>query len=316
MGSSREVIITHDVADFDGVAAGVAAAKLHPGAVRLGRRLLSAEVRRYLDVHGARFGLVSLEEIDQSAVTRMICVDVRRRSRISPDFDILLRRRDAGDPHLTVCIYDHHADSDDDLRGDEEFVEPLGAVTTLMVERLQEREIAIDAQEATLMALAIHADTGSLTFESTRARDATALAWLLEQGASPTEVDRFLRPEFGASQRELLGRVLAAIETEDIAGHHVGISITPLRRSISAMAPLTSEAGRLADAGTLFAIYPVGSKRVQVIARSKDADLDVGRIMATLGGGGHPGAGSATLRDLTAQQVRTKILEALNHALN
>jgi tRNA nucleotidyltransferase (CCA-adding enzyme) len=38
--------------------------------------------------------------------------------------------------------------------------------------------------EATLLALGVHSDTGSLTYDSASARDGRALAWLMEKGAS------------------------------------------------------------------------------------------------------------------------------------
>jgi hypothetical protein len=58
----------------------------------------------------------------------------------------------------------------------------IGSVSTLIAERLMYDGLT-DAK-ATFLALCIHADTGSLCFESTTHRDAKALAWLMDQGAS------------------------------------------------------------------------------------------------------------------------------------
>ncbi|MDQ7056186.1 MAG: DHHA1 domain-containing protein [Persephonella sp.] len=45
-------------------------------------------------------------------------------------------------------------------------------------------------------------------------------------------------------------------------------------------------------------------------ARSKDREIDVGKIMSYLGGGGHPFAASATVKGMTVQEIKNYI-EAL-----
>jgi hypothetical protein len=62
----------------------------------------------------------------------------------------------------------------------------VGSVSTLIVERLMD-DVLSDV-EATFLALQIHADTGSLCFESTTPRIAKALAWLMDQGASQANI--------------------------------------------------------------------------------------------------------------------------------
>jgi hypothetical protein len=62
----------------------------------------------------------------------------------------------------------------------------VGSVSTLIVERLMDG--ILPDVEATFLALQIHADTGSLCFESTTPRDANALAWLMDQGASQADI--------------------------------------------------------------------------------------------------------------------------------
>lgn len=315
MGSSLSIIVTHDVSDFDGIAAAVAARKLYPDARMLRRRLQSSDVRAYLGIHGDRFEFEPFESIDQQSVRRLICVDLRRRSRLSPDFDPLLARIDAGDPDLSVHVYDHHAPSPDDLHGEVEMVEQTGAVMTQLLELLRQQGLPVDPVEATLFALGIYADTGALTYATTTPRDARAVAWLLEHGANLQVIERYMRPDFGAPQRALLAQLLSDVEVERVAGLDIGVVVAPLRRTISAMAPVTSEALRLSSTPALFAIYPVGSKRIQVIARASSPTLDVGAIMTMLGGGGHPSAGSTTVRGSNVQQVRARILEAVRQQM-
>lgn len=46
----------------------------------------------------------------------------------------------------------------------------MGSVSTIITERLQERGLQMEEAEATLLALGVHSDTGSLTFDSATAR--------------------------------------------------------------------------------------------------------------------------------------------------
>jgi hypothetical protein len=62
----------------------------------------------------------------------------------------------------------------------------VGSVSTLIVERLMDG--VLSDVEATFLALQIHADSGSLCFESTTPRDVKALAWLMDQGASQADI--------------------------------------------------------------------------------------------------------------------------------
>ena len=58
-----------------------------------------------------------------------------------------------------------------------------GSLVTLLVRIIAERGIAVTPFEATVFALGIHEDTGSLTFATTTTRDAEALAYCMRAGA-------------------------------------------------------------------------------------------------------------------------------------
>ncbi len=77
------------------------------------------------------------------------------------------------------------------LHATEVVVEPVGSTTTLIVERLRDADVTPSVPEATLYVLGIRADTGGLAYETTTARDADALAWLLRKGASQAAIAEF-----------------------------------------------------------------------------------------------------------------------------
>ena len=67
-----------------------------------------------------------------------------------------------------------------------------GSLVTLLVHIIAEREIAVTPFEATVFALGIHEDTGSLTFSTTTPRDAEALAFCMRRGADTTVLEKWL----------------------------------------------------------------------------------------------------------------------------
>ncbi len=304
-----EVIVTHPNADFDALASQVAASKLYRAAVMVRTRKVSRTVRDFLALHKEHFELLTPEEIDQSAVTRMIVVDVRRESRLR-DFKPLVERARAGDPSLEVIIYDHHHEAPDDLRGRVERIEPLGATTTMLVEQIVARGLPMSAMEATLYALGIYSDTGALTYRSTTPRDAKLAATLLARGASLATLGFFLRPPMDQQQRRVLGELVGQCVEVDLGGVHVGVGAVELKRIIPGLSEVTQEVLALERFEALFALFCRGSE-VTIIARSQVPYIDAGNIMQALGGGGHPGAGAAKIKDASAEEVRARLLEQI-----
>ncbi|MEW6187268.1 MAG: CBS domain-containing protein, partial [Thermodesulfobacteriota bacterium] len=56
--------------------------------------------------------------------------------------------------------------------------------------------------------------------------------------------------------------------------------------------------------------------RVYMVARSRIREINVGEILFTFGGGGHPFAASATIKDLTLVQVEEKLIGQLRSRIN
>lgn len=309
-----DVIITHANADFDAFASQVAAQMLYPEAhIVLGRRV-GRPVRDFLALHKDRFKPVRFTELDLTEVTRVILVDVRRADRLKEYATLIDRIRDPEDP-VEVHIYDHHPATPVDLVGDLEVVEPVGSATTLLIEALLARDgvtVEPDTVEATLMAIGIHSDTGSLTYANTDARDAHALAWLLEQGASLKMINRYLSSSMSPVQRDVLSRILSEGEVYDVGrGVRIGIAIVPLERSVDNLAAITSQAMELAGHPALFALFPIKKKKVQVVARASATFVNVAEVLRNFGGGGHAGAGAAVVKKGDPEVIRTTILDAL-----
>ncbi len=306
-----ELIVTHDLTDFDGFASAVAARKLYPGAtIGLGRRL-SPALRDYLAIHSDRFDAKRFSEIDQTRVSKLIVVDVRRANRLKA-FEVLSKRIAERDPTLEIHVYDHHSTGDDDLVATMEVVEPVGSATTLLVERIKQAGIPVDVEEATLFALGIYADTGSLKYPGTSGRDARAVGWLLDQGGNLKTLNRYLRPAYGPEERRILTLLLSSVEMMRFGGIDVGFANVAVDRSASGLGELTSHATEFNDCAALFALYTIREKHVQVVARSRSRAIDASALLRPFGGGGHASAAAAFVKGGNADELRAAIVDALN----
>lgn len=302
------VIVTHESADFDALASTVAALKLYPGSqIVLGRRVAPA-VRDFLALHKDSFSFKFWSDIDFTQVSEAVIVDVRQARRLSA-YAPLAERIRAGE--VKTFIWDHHAASGDDLHGDWELVQPVGSTATLLIEEIQRRELKLTHLEATLLALGIYTDTGSLTYAGTTPRDAQAVSYLLANGASLKMVNRYLRSALSENQRAVLSELLGAVQVYEISGVDVGFGVVELDRNVDGLAAVTTQVIRLEGHAALFALYRRKNK-LQVIGRARVPYLDVGAVLRELGGGGHPGAGSANIKGGDPDEVRARLLEVLN----
>jgi len=92
----------------------------------------------------------------------------------------------------------------------------VGATTTLIVEALQKAQIKPNSMAATVMALGIHVDTGSLTFAGSTPRDAYALAWLMTCAANIKTIAQYCQPSFSPRLQELFSLAWENLEIKRI----------------------------------------------------------------------------------------------------
>lgn len=290
-----KVVIAHESADFDAFAAAALATRLYEGAVYVATGGFGRGVRAFATLHRDRFGYVDVSAVDWPSVSLAVLVDVRRLSRLDK-VRALRERITRGDPTLSVHVWDHHAASAEDAPAQRAVVERVGSTTTLLLEALRERGMDVDHVEATLYSLAIHADTGSLTFANTTARDAEALAWLMAKGADLAVINRFLNPPWSALQREALSLALESMVVRAVRGARVGFTTATIASQCEGLDEVTSELMRLSECDALFTLWSQGTK-LRVIARSKVGLVDVSRALSELGGGGHSTAATVSVRE-------------------
>ncbi|MFV2082404.1 MAG: bifunctional oligoribonuclease/PAP phosphatase NrnA, partial [bacterium] len=301
-----DVITTHLNADFDALASMVAARKLYPEALMVFPGSQEKNLREFfIKSTLVSFPFARLRDIDMDTVTRLILVDINMKGRIGP-FDKI-----AGKKGVELHIYDHHPRTDQDYSGDLEVVEDVGATTTILVEILRRRRYKISPEEATVFALGIYEDTGSLTFASTTPRDLRAVAFLKEKGAHLEIIPAFIGRDLDAEQISLLNDLLQSIEIQDIHGLPIALAASSTDEYIGDLAVLVHKMVDMENLEVLITLVRM-EDRVILVARSRQPEVNVAKICEEFGGGGHPSAASATIRELTLVQVREKLLIILD----
>jgi tRNA nucleotidyltransferase (CCA-adding enzyme) len=299
------VITCHTTADFDALASMLAAKKLYPEAVAVFPGAQEKNLRNFfLQSTIYALDITRVKQVDLDRIQRLVLVDTRQKSRIGKFKEIV------DHPEVEIHVYDHHPDSKDDIQGRINLVRTTGANVTLMVDLLQERGITLTEEEATILAVGIYEDTGSFTFASTTPQDFAAAAWLLEQGANLNLVADLITHELTSEQITLLGDLLQAAEYVNFRGVEIVVSRVSTDAYVGDFAVLVHKFMDMENLGVLFALARM-EDRIYVVARSRISEVNVGQILSHLGGGGHPTAASATIKDLTLTQVHQKLLMLL-----
>ena len=323
-----DLILCHTTADFDALGAAVGLTRLKPGAKVVLTGGAHPAVRDFLALHRDEYALIERRAVNPDKIHSLAVVDTQKRARLGKAaewFDL---------PQVkSIEIYDHHPGIETDIPATQTRIESVGATTTMIVEQLQQTSIQLNTVEATVMALGIHVDTGSLTFEQTTPRDAAALAWLMAAGANVRQVAEYVDPGLSPQLQQLF--------TAAIDNLH---SITHLERQISwvllktsdyvpGLSSLASRLVELTECDALFLAaeyWKLGSKteegssptnhkqklsRLTIIGRSRIDGTNLHELFQPLGGGGHSQAAAVNLRGVNSSLILEQLINQLKEQI-
>lgn len=297
-----EIITSHINADFDALASTIGAKKIYPDAVIVFPGSLEKKVRDFIDAfHPVE--IKKLKDIDLEKVKRLILVDTKHPDRIGQLKELLLR------PDMKIHIYDHHPIKKSDIRGELEVIEHVGAVSTIFTEIIQKKKIPITPMEATILCLGIYEETGSLTYSSTTPRDLVAVSYLLKRGANLNIVSDFLKIELSREEFTLLNELVQSLREVVIHGVRIKIGKGAIE-GFGDVAHLAHKIMDMEDTDAIVLLISMADK-VLMVARSKVAELDVSQVLSDFGGGGHPTAASATIKDTPFEIIEERLIESL-----
>ncbi|MBW4610511.1 MAG: CBS domain-containing protein [Hassallia sp. WJT32-NPBG1] len=309
-----DLILCHTTADFDALGAAVGLTRLLPGSLIVLTGGSHPPVRDFLALHKDEYPLIERRSVNAEKIRSISVVDTQQRDRLGKAAEWLDL------PNLKeIIVYDHHIAQESDIPATRSHVSALGATTTLMVEQLQQQQISLTPAQATVMALGIHADTGSLTFDSSTPRDALALAWLMQQGASLSIIAEYLDPGLSVQLQQLLTEAIDKLQSVSLRGYTIAWVILKTDKFVLGLSSLASQLMTLTEIDALLLAneYPFSESesRLTVIGRSQIKSVNLHELFEPLGGGGHSQATSVNLRGVDSQVILNQLIDSIKASI-
>ena len=307
-----KVITSHTNADFDSFACCVGLKKLKPDFEIVLCGIPVQNLKEYLRFYGDTFSFLTESDLKKlnEPIDELIIVDTNGLDRVGDE----IKSRLSNDVKITII--DHHPEiwpaSEGMASGErvEKIFRQVGAATTIVVNMLKENGIKITSEEATLLAIGIYEDTGSLLFSSTTIEDVECVLYLLRNGASISVVAEYVRFDLTIDQKHILSEMLQNTAVYDVDDYQITISHAESDKFIGGLAAIVSKFWYTHSVETLIAVVRMG-KKTFITARTKSLDIDLAGLMGEFGGGGHKQAASATISAAPVEEVIHKVLQLL-----
>ena len=299
-----EIIACYNCSDFDTLASMIAAKKVYPEALLVFSGTFERTIREFISIHRGLVSFTSFKDIPVESITKLIIVDTRIPQRLGPVKKVI------DNPNIDIHVYDHHPCRLEDIIGTVNMVKAVGSTTTILVEIIKRHHISISPVEATLFALGIYQDTGSLTYPSTTPLDIDMASYLLTRGAKLDVVARYINYPLSESQRNLLNKLILSSRTYNFEGFQIIITTSEVEDYIRELALISYKMLELERKDAFFCIVRMKDK-VYIVARSSEEAIDVSLVARAFGGGGHAAAASAIIKERDLKKVKLKILETL-----
>ena len=303
------IILCHQTVDFDALGSAIGLSRLKSGAKIVLTGGAHPAVKNFLALYRDEFAFAEMRSISPEAIATIYIVDTQKSDRLGAAAEWLSL------PTVeNIEVYDHHVDLKSDIAVTQIHTEAVGAITTYIAELLQENKITLTAFEATAMALGIHVDTGSLTFEQTTSRDAKAIAWLMEQGANVAIIAEYVEPGLSPQLQDLFKSALDKLQRDTIQGYAVASVLLSTDKFVGGLATLTARLIDLTESDVLLLGHQYqksDAQKLVAIGRSRLSETNLNQLFKPFGGGGHPQAASMSVQTDDPKQVFNDLLSEL-----
>lgn len=304
-----DVITSHNALDFDGLAAMVAAGVLYPSAQKVFAGTLSKNVKKFMAIYKDSLMIKNPKEINLDEIKRLIVVDTANANRLGQ------LKETAFKSDIEIHVYDHHPAMPDDMKGKIREIHEVGAATTILVEKIIKENLDITPFEATILALGIYEDTGSLLFTSTTARDAYAVAYLLQKGANLAVIANFMEFSFSEEQKNLLQDLLGSAKHLNIGYTDIVIAFAERKDFIPGLDLVTYRLMEVENSEAVFTLVLMEGK-VNIVGRSRTDTVKINEILSEFGGRGHEKAASAVIKGKKVSEMVDIIEQMLKENIN
>jgi len=291
-GGPLRLIIGHSNMDLDCLGSVALARKLFPGSIGVRSRMIHPVARNLYNLYGEYLDLVSIQEIGKGTVEQLVVVDTRSLGRIKEyivEMDQLPSQ---------VEVYDHHPADSSDIPGAVIHEGSVGANTTLLGMEAMRKGVRLTPEEATIALTGLYADTGSFTHENVALVDFEVAGYLVSQGASISLVKSFLQTLKDETQISLFHEILNRLTYQTLHGHQILTTYMEMEKQVGGLSAVVEKVFEVENPDAIFAVFYFQKEGDSlIIARSQQHRIDLSRILATFGGGGHSRASSALLKN-------------------
>ncbi|HEY9769147.1 MAG TPA: CBS domain-containing protein [Coleofasciculaceae cyanobacterium] len=304
-----DIILCHQTVDFDALGSAIGLSRLKSGAKIVLTGGAHPTVKNFLALYRDEFNFVEMRSITVEAIANIYIVDTQKSDRLGAAADWLTL------PNVQrIEVFDHHVDLESDIAVSEIYTEAVGAITTYIAELLQQQNITLTPSEATAMALGIHADTGSLTFDQTTPRDAKAIAWLMEQSANVSIIAEYNEPGLSNQLQDLFKEALDRLQRTSFHGYTLASVLLQTDKFVAGLATLTARLIELTQSDVLLLGHQFPKReghKLVVIGRSRLPETNLNELFEPFGGGGHAQAASMTISTKQPEQIFEDLLTQL-----
>ncbi|HBY07023.1 MAG TPA: hypothetical protein DEH22_04290 [Chloroflexi bacterium] len=293
------IILTHEQTDFDGLASLLGAHFLDETAIPVLPRRMNRNVRAFMTIYGADLPFIDPRDLGEQLIESVTLVDTQSLTSIK-----------GMTSQTQVRAIDHHTERQDLPENWELICQDVGANTTIFVESIQEQDLRLSVVQATLLLLGIYEDTGALTYTRTTPRDARASAFLLEQGASLTIAHNYINHPLSLQQQEIYDQLRRDAEIHTIHSYAIIVSQGDAREMDEELSTVAHKMRDLLDPDAILLLITIRGG-VQLIARSTSDQIDVAKIAAHFGGGGHSRAAAALIKSRERAEIYAELIDVL-----
>jgi len=247
---------------------------------------------------------------------------------VAEDFDVAVALDTAARDRLGTCLdsirsaktwinIDHHISNNH--YGDLAYVDPSAPATgQILYEFVREAGLPFTCEMADNLFVAISTDTGSFQYPNTSARSFEIGAELVKAGVNIGAISQQMYESSPRRRIELLRTLLNRLEfscNDRVASFSLSLEEARLAGALPEDNEGMIDHIRAIDGVAAAAfIEELPEGKVRISLRSKDPRVDVSKICAQFGGGGHTLAAGARVRGSLAE-VKGKVLAAICHEI-
>jgi tRNA nucleotidyltransferase (CCA-adding enzyme) len=146
------------------------------------------------------------------------------------------------------------------------------------------------------------------------------LGWLMQQGADLAVVNEYVEPGLSPQLQALLPVALQEMQYSSVGGNTIGWVRLTTPKFLPGLSSLASQIQAIdSTLDVLLLVHEVSieakDNRVTIIGRSQIPTVDLRGLFQSIGGGGHAGAASASLRGVDIQMTIDRLLAAIKVAI-